>query len=272
MNKVMKILCICLLSIGIVGCSSGKKELSTKEVAAAMKGKYEIKTDVIKSTNELLRVNILFNEGKDTITYTTGTELLAYKNSAIKDVDAMLILYNKTDKYDILANASKEDSTLFENFVASFDKNMSTKQFIDWCLEKGKEEDKKHTDAIKSMPDANTLISKIKEAGYEVTKSTGNTKIVTTNLTIIIKNGVIGVYDSKYDFNSKSGLIYLPQNDGASKQVNGETLFIYQFSTNSYLQGEASLEEYAKVKSMKEEYDTFMTKCKVSQEDLATLK
>lgn len=272
MKKLLKVLFICILSIGIVGCSSEKKELNDKEVEEAINGKYETKNDILTSSNSLLRVQIIFNDGDDKITYSTSTETLTYANAKIKDVDAMITIYNKKDKYDVLNNKDKQDIAVLDDFIATFDENMTTKQFTAWCLEKAKDEVKKHEEQKNSIPDTSTIISQIESKGYHVKQSTAGTTIKDKNQMVVINNGVIGVYDSNYDFISQSGLLYLPQNDAASKQEKKESVFIYQYSTNSFIQGEGSLEEYGRVKEMKVEFDTFVASCGVTQEELATLK
>lgn len=260
-----------MLSMSIVGCSSSKKELTDNDVDKAMKDKYEIKNNVMTSTNRLLHVEIKFNDN-NAASYSPVTGTLTYANPNIKDADAMIVLYNKIDEYAIIDKMDTTDVKIVEDFIATLNKNMTIKQFTTWCLEKGKDEAKKHEEKQANILDADTIVAKIEAKGYQVKKSTAGITIKDETIMIVIKNNVIGVYDSEYDFISSTGLLYIPQNDAASKQVNKEAIFIYQYASNSFIQGEGSLEEYSRIKDMKVEFDTFISTCGVTQEELATLK
>lgn len=156
-----------MLSIEIIGCSSSKKELTDGDVDKAMKEKYEIKNNIMTSTNRLLHVEIKFNDD-NVASYSPVTGTLIYTNPNIKDADAMIVLYNKTDEYAIIDKMDTSDVKIVEDFIATLDKNITIKQFTTWCLEKGKDEAKKHEKKQANILDVDTIVAKIEDKGYQI--------------------------------------------------------------------------------------------------------
>lgn len=142
MKNILKITMIIILCFPIGGCTTNKKKkenkISNSDAYALLNAKNTIEYIVMPNTDSLLLVNLIFNDSQDTISYLYGAISIFYSSKKIDHTNT-IPLYNSIDSYDVIESAPKQDITVLKNFIASIDKNMTTRQFIDWCLYKGKE-------------------------------------------------------------------------------------------------------------------------------------
>lgn len=87
-----------------------------------------------------MHVQIVFNDNNDTISYLPGVDTITYRNNDIQNEGNMILVYSFTDYYKTIEENSAHDIKTFKNFVTSIYEDMTTKQFINWCLSTGKEE------------------------------------------------------------------------------------------------------------------------------------
>lgn len=101
-----------------------------------------------------------------------------------------------------------------------------------------------------------TIISSDKEA-YKIVIATNNCMIVDASMDLSggVKNG--------YMYNASLGTCGYIKND--------ETTFVYEYSSNTLLQGSLSLEEYAEVQEVKEWYDSLLKQLSIETSVLENL-
>ncbi len=131
------------------------------------------------------------------------------------------------------------------------------------------------TDLIKNIQkDADTVLTKIKENGYNYEKDNKGRQIISSTeaYKIVISNKKCMVIDAAFDLEAKTGYMYLPEQGTCGYSINGPTQFIYQYSDNTFLKGEPTLEQYAEMKNIKNWYDEFLNQFSTKTEILQLIK
>ena len=131
------------------------------------------------------------------------------------------------------------------------------------------------TDLIKNIQkDADTVLTKIKENGYNYEKDNKGRQIISSTeaYKIVISNKKCMVIDAAFDLEAKTGYMYLPEQGTCGYSIKGPTQFIYQYSDNTFLKGEPTLEQYAEMKNIKNWYDEFLNQFSTKTEILQLIK
>lgn len=131
------------------------------------------------------------------------------------------------------------------------------------------------TDLIKNIQkDADTVLTKIKENGYNYEKDNKGRQIISSTeaYKIVISNKKCMVIDAAFDLEAKTGYMYLPEQGTCGYSINWATQFIYQYSDNTFLKGEPTLEQYAEMKNIKNWYDEFLNQFSTKTEILQLIK
>ncbi|MFV0393981.1 MAG: hypothetical protein ACK5LC_06250 [Coprobacillaceae bacterium] len=269
MKKFLAAVMIFVLCFTITGCNTEKKEekeLTLKDVTKIMKNKYEVDTTKVKDS--LYRIEIYFNNKKDTISYSVSSKFLSYDNSKLTDESLTIDSIDNEDfKYK---KQEKSDRDIFDKFLKKLDEDLTRELFVEWVYSITDEIITEFDDTMNSDP--SEIEDKITKAGYTIERDGKNNPIIKGDYKIMISNSEVFVSNLEYDLEVQTGDMYLPSLDTGSYYENGESVFLYSFEQEALIKGEATVGDANRLQDIKTWYENLLSECNVTYYELCILK
>ena len=293
MKKLIKILMVSMICLGLTACGEKKaaKAETTDDVAKIAEDNdlndegFDNSGLFWKFSFAGMEFSVAFNVGDDPkFYYVTNTLTLAnidrIKINPDKDIGSQWIYLRPVngefvvDEEDIKTYNDKGRKEAYEAYQKKFEKlGLTSELLAKWTIIQFNQNTR--TDLIKNIQkDADTVLTKIKENGYNYEKDNKGRQIISSTeaYKIVISNKKCMVIDAAFDSEAKTGYMYLPEQGTCGYSINGATQFIYQYSDNTFLKGEPTLEQYAEMKNIKNWYDEFLNQFSTKTEILQLIK
>lgn len=289
-KKVVNILLISMLCIGICACSGDTEKQKAETIDDVKKvindnnfkdngiddiglfwefSFYDMKFSVGFDVEEIPKNYFLDN----TLSISDVSYITIYPNQDIGYEWIYLRVYDgkfAVDEDDLEKYNDKGRKEAYEAYQEKFGKlGLSAELFGKWAVNQFNVNTR--IDMVNNAyQEAEQLLQKIKENGYNYEKDSQGRQIISSNdaYKIVIVNKQCNVVNVDFDLSDKTGYLYVPKQGTVGYSINGESQFIYRYSDNTILKGTPTLSQYAECKELKNWYDNFLTTFSTSTEIL----